>query len=65
MSDEQLNLLEQLSNISLFEEDKACELWKQLLDTKNVEVKTNLDQKNIRVLFSHTKQFADCTQITP
>lgn len=64
MIDEKLNLLEQLSNISFYEEKKACDLWMRLLETKDIG-NVNLDQKNIRQLFSSTKKFADCTQITP
>lgn len=64
MIDEQLNLLEQLSKLSAFEENEAIKVWQQLLGATNNQNNSSLDPKIIRKLFSSTKQFADCTQVT-
>lgn len=61
---EQVNILEQLSNVSLFNEKEANRVWEQLFRTVNEHFLPNYDPKNIRRLFSSTNKFADCTAIS-
>lgn len=64
MINKQLNILEKLSTVSLFDEETARGIWQQLLQTTNKNDLPRYEQKNIRKILSLTNKFADCTAIS-
>lgn len=61
MLNKKLKILEELVDLSFFEEEKTTILWTKFLEKKQLN---QVDQKEIRAWLAKTSHFPDCTAIS-